>query len=76
MKVDLEKLLTISQASRMLGISETAIIKAVRDRRLREVQFGGRSFIPIDQVKGYEVNAMKVKAGKQAAKKRKRTNHV
>jgi excisionase family DNA binding protein len=70
MKVETEKLLTIPQAARLIGVSYQAVQQAIREHRIKEIRVGGHIFIPIDQVTAYEVDASKVRAGRRRGKKK------
>jgi excisionase family DNA binding protein len=68
MKIDSEKLLTVTQAAAMLGISKQAIERAYREHRIKEVRIGGRVFIPLEQVNAYQADPAMIKIGKRRAR--------
>jgi excisionase family DNA binding protein len=73
-KVETEKLLSVAQAARLIGISDQAVKQAIREHRLREVRIADHIFILVDEVMKYKADPAKIKLGKHAARKRKETN--
>jgi excisionase family DNA binding protein len=73
-KVDTEKLLTMPEAARLIGVSYQALQQAIREHRLKDIRIGGHIFIPLEEAQKYKADPAKIKLGKYAARKRKETN--
>lgn len=64
----LQDVLSASEAAERLGISRSAVVKAVNEGRLQAHKLGGQWVIPVAEVDQYPVAEHRVRAGKARRK--------